>query len=64
MLVLTRKPGEAVEITDDNTGQLLATIHVLGVKGGGQVRIGFHGEPHVKFMRDELVERDRAADRR
>lgn len=56
MLVLTRKEGEAVDITDRRTGQHIATVVILGVKSGGNVRIGFEGEPHIKFLRDDAKE--------
>jgi len=50
MLILTRRPGEAVWVGRD------ITVRVLGVKGN-QVRIGFTAPDHVEVDREEVAER-------
>jgi len=58
VLILTRREGEAVDVTDVNTGAHIATIRVMRIKAGGQVRLGFEAGPEVKFLRDDVKERD------
>jgi carbon storage regulator len=50
MLILTRRPGEAVCIGQD------ITFRVLGVKGN-QVRIGIDAPKHISVDREEVRER-------
>jgi carbon storage regulator len=50
MLILTRRPGEAVCIGQD------ITVRVLGVKGN-QVRFGFDAPKHISVDREEVRER-------
>lgn len=50
MLILTRKPGEAVMIGDD------VTFTVLGVKGN-QVRTGIDAPKSVPVHREEIYQR-------
>lgn len=52
MLILTRRPSEAVDLTDKRTGEVVATVTVLGLVGGGLVRLGFDAPPHVQILRD------------
>ena len=49
MLVLTRQPGERIQIGDD------IVIEVRDVRGN-QIRIGIEAPPEVKVLREELVE--------
>ena len=49
MLVLSRKPGEKLQIADD------ITITVLSVQGN-RVRIGIDAPPHRRITRSELLE--------
>ena len=53
MLILTRRPGEAVMIRAD------VTFTVLGVKGN-QVRVGINAPKGVAVHREEIFERIRA----
>jgi len=53
MLILTRRPGESVNIGDD------ITVTVLGIKGN-QLRLGFTAPQHVTVHREEVYERIRA----
>jgi carbon storage regulator len=53
MLILTRRPGEAVCIGQD------ITVTVLGVKGN-QVRLGFRAPDHVSIDREEVRDRQNA----
>lgn len=52
MLVLTRKPGEAVVINGD------IIIKVVEVRGN-HVRLAFEAPRAVRIMRSELVDKDR-----
>lgn len=47
MLVVTRKPNDAVLIGDN------VRITVVSVRGGS-VKIGIEAPPHVRILRDEL----------
>jgi carbon storage regulator len=47
MLILTRKPGEAVVLGNN------VRITVLEI-GGGLVRLGFEAPPDVSIYRDEI----------
>jgi carbon storage regulator len=57
VLILTRRVGEAVKIGDD------VTITVLRIKGN-QVRIGVDAPKSLPVRRDELDQRDAAAEAR
>jgi carbon storage regulator len=50
MLVLTRKPGEAIRIGDN----VLITINVIK---GNQVRVGIDAPKDVPVVREELLRR-------
>lgn len=50
MLILTRRPSEALQIGEG------FTVTVLGVKGN-QVRIGVEAPRHIAIDRDEIAER-------
>jgi carbon storage regulator len=52
MLVLTRKPGEAIVIGPD------IEVRVLSVGRGGQVRLGIAAPDEVLILREELVQED------
>ena len=53
MLILTRKPGEAIVINDN------IRVIVLGVKGN-QIRLGVEAPPEVPVHREEIQERIKA----
>lgn len=53
MLILTRRAGEAIKISDN------ITVVVLGVKGG-QVRLGIEAPQGVAVDREEIAERKAA----
>ncbi len=53
MLILTRRVGESLKISDD------VTVTVLGVKGG-QVRIGTVAPKGVSVHREEVYDRIQA----
>jgi carbon storage regulator len=55
MLILTRRPGEIVNIGSD------VRVEVLEVRGN-QVRIGITAPPDVKILRAELAPYDDEAD--
>jgi carbon storage regulator len=57
MLILTRRPQEALVIGDD------VTVIVLGVHGS-QVRIGVSAPKSVAVHREEVYERIRAGEQR
>lgn len=50
MLIVTRRPGEEIQIGTD------VRVAVLEVKSGGSVRIGVEAPRHVKVLRSELTE--------
>jgi len=53
MLILTRRPGESVNIGDN------ITVTVLGIKGN-QLRLGFTAPQNVAVHREEVYQRIRA----
>lgn len=57
MLIITRRRGQATDIIDRNTGQVLATVLVMHVMGG-EVRLGFEAADHIRFVRDNARKRD------
>ncbi|MDF1615411.1 carbon storage regulator CsrA [Desulfurivibrio dismutans] len=57
MLILARKPGEAVAIGDD------ISIRVLEIKNG-QVKLGVEAPDHIPVHRDEIYRRILEANRR
>lgn len=58
MLILMRKRGEAVDIIDRDSNTVLATVTVLEVVSGNNVRLGFDAPQHIKIIRDNAVRRD------
>ena len=55
MLILTRYPGEAVEITAEAPASI--TVTVMDVMSNGVVKLGFDGPAHVRFLRDNAQRR-------
>lgn len=55
MLILTRYPGEAVEVIADAPGTV--TVTVMDVMSNGTVKLGFDGPPHIRFLRDNAIRR-------
>lgn len=53
MLILTRRPGEALVI---GTGADAVKVYVLGNKGN-QTRLGVDGPKHIAVDREEIAER-------
>lgn len=54
MLILTRKPGEALKIGDDICVRIAEPKNIHG----NSVRIGIDAPKHVSIVREELLERD------
>ena len=54
MLVLTREPGQAVQVGEN------IQLYVLSVKGS-QVRLGFEAPKHINIVRTELLTRAQVA---
>ena len=52
MLILTRKPGESINIGDD------VSVVVLSNRGN-QVRIGINAPKEVTILREEVAEQNR-----
>lgn len=57
MLILTRRPGEAIVIGDDGPNQVRVTV--LDIHRD-KVRIGFDAARHIKVDREEIRERKNA----
>lgn len=53
MLVLSRKPGESVEL-QTLTGQTIATVQLVEI-GQNRVRLAFDADASVKIWRSELL---------
>jgi carbon storage regulator CsrA len=65
MLVLSRQPGESIELlifADDARTMLLdrATISVNAIKGN-TIKLGFTAPPNIEIRRSELEPRGKAA---
>ena len=56
MLVLSRKPHEAVVIGDSDRCERMLKVTVLGIQGG-RVRLGFEVADEVPVHRSEVWER-------
>lgn len=52
MLVLTRKPGEAIHLY---VGDEEITVYILPGGSPGQTRVGIEASAEVKILRAELV---------
>ena len=52
MLVLSRKPGEAIVFPGTNT-----VIRIVDVRSNGTVRIGIDAPPEVEVIREELLDK-------
>lgn len=50
MLILTRRPGESIQVGED------IEISVLEIRGN-QVRLGINAPPDVLVLRSELIEK-------
>lgn len=54
MLILTRKPGQTIQVGDKIVLQVIATR-------GSQVKLGLLAPEQVKILRGELVEKEKPA---
>lgn len=54
MLILSRRPGEVLNIGDN------VRVEVLGIKGN-QVRLGIHAPKEIVVDREEISERKKQA---
>lgn len=63
MLVLTRKSGEGVTLTDRETGEVLAKVSVIFTRPG-EAQLGFEAPERVHILRDEVAQRDAAQGRK
>lgn len=57
MLVLSRRPDQAIVIGDD------IVVRVLGIERGGQVRLGIEAPRSCRILRQELLEEVESANR-
>jgi carbon storage regulator len=55
MLILTRRPGESIQVGDD------IEISVLEIRGN-QVRLGINAPTDVLVLRSELIDQNRKPD--
>ena len=51
MLILTRRPGESLRISDD------VVITILALNSGGNVRLGIAAPKHIPVHRQEVYAR-------
>jgi carbon storage regulator CsrA len=54
LLVLTRRPGEGITMTDRKTGKLICHLQAMEGKGN-QLRIKIEAPEEVLILRDELL---------
>lgn len=59
MLVLTRKLGEKIMISDD----IVVTVVAFGQGGDKKVRLGIEAPPDVKVLRQEVHDRLRGEEK-
>jgi sRNA-binding carbon storage regulator CsrA len=52
MLVLTRRAGESVFMTDTRTGEHLGEVKFIAYSSNGTLRIGFECPKHIAIVRD------------
>lgn len=62
MLMLTRKPGQAVDLIDSTSGSVLATVTLMACLSGNRVRLGFDAPPHIHIIRDDAKRRGKDGD--
>jgi carbon storage regulator len=55
MLILTRRPGESIQVGDE------IEISIIEIRGN-QVRLGINAPPEVLVLRSELVDPSRTQD--
>lgn len=56
MLILTRYPGESVEILAEGPAKI--TVTVMDALSNGTVKLGFNGPDSVRFLRDNAIRRN------
>lgn len=61
MLILERKQGESVDLTDRRTGKVLATVKIMETLPDGSIRLGFNAGRDVIIMRDNAKQRRNTA---
>ena len=57
MLMLTRHPGESVDLIDRDTRRVIATVQVLALLPNDNVRLGFRAPESVLIVRDNAKRR-------
>lgn len=57
MLILTRRKGEAVDLIDRDTQEVLATVTFLEHMPDGAIRVGFSALPRIAIVRDNAKDR-------
>ncbi len=60
MLMLTRRRGEAVDLIDRASGEVLVTVTVLELLPKGSIRLGFDAKDSIQILRDDARRRDDA----
>jgi len=53
MLVLSRNPGESIQLFGPE-GRLLATITYIALSSTRSIRVGFEAEPDITIVRSEI----------
>lgn len=58
MLILTRKRGESIDLSEllpSGAERAIATVTVLNILADGVVRLGFIADPAVRIVRDNAI---------
>jgi carbon storage regulator CsrA len=62
MLMLTRRPGQSVDLIDQESDTVIATVTLIACLPGNQVRLGFDAPQHIHIVRDDAKRRNRDED--
>lgn len=61
MLILTRSKGQAVDLKDERTGEVVARVVVCEILHDS-IRLGFDAPRHISVLRDNAKQRTQPQD--